>query len=118
MLEQQFLTIYSKAPPLPIPHLRMRTHPPHPNPVLPPLILIPLLLRQRQLLWLLALLWVAVHERRRGTVIHLVNCQELPCPWECGCALLQVLRVQFLHMPVTYETRLVAHDCLAEAVAP
>jgi len=30
------IRIYSKAPPLPVPHLRMQTHPPYSKPVLPP----------------------------------------------------------------------------------
>jgi len=30
------LGIYSKAPLLPLPHIRMRTHPPHSKPILPP----------------------------------------------------------------------------------
>ena len=45
--------------PLPLPHS------PHPKPLLFPLILISLSLRQCWLLWLLVLLWVTVHRRRR-----------------------------------------------------
>ena len=30
------IRIYSKAPPLPFPHLRLQTHPPHSKPILPP----------------------------------------------------------------------------------
>ena len=67
--------------------------------------------------------WVLVstvqwHERGKGTVVHLVNRQELLCLWECGCALLQVLRVQFLHMPVTHKTRLVHVTVCCEVMAP
>ena len=51
-------------------------------------------------------------------VVHLVNRQELLCLWECGYALLQMLRVQFLHMPVTHETRLVHMTVHCEAVVP
>ena len=54
-----------RLPLLPLPHPRMQTPPSHPNHILSPLILVPLPLWWRQLLRLLALLWVAVHRRRR-----------------------------------------------------
>jgi len=57
--------IYSKAPPPAPLSLKIADSPSPPQTCPPPLILIPLPLRQHQLLRLLALLWVAVHGRRR-----------------------------------------------------